>query len=503
MPDDHAPAPADVPASTGAAATPAEIEANTPDLLRHAADEAIAYRASLADRPVGARPGLTSDELREALGGPVPEEPRDPRAVVDELIAAVEPGLVTIDSPRYFGFVMGGSVPAALAADWLTSAWDQNVGLYLATPSAAMIEEVAGEWLIELLGLPAGTAVGFTTGATMAHFVGLAAARHGVLRAVGWDVEEQGLQGAPEVRVVVGKDGHVSLFNALRMVGLGRGRAIRVPSDDEGRMIARELRRVLSELPAGPTIVCAQAGEVNTGAFDPLEAVADAVAERPGGWLHVDGAFGLWAGVVASMRHLVAGVERADSWTTDAHKWLNVPYDSGLAFVRDVAALRAAMGVAAAYLPPAPGAQRDPFDYVPEMSRRARGFAIWAALRSLGRAGIAEIVERDCRVARLIADGLAAMPGVRVINEVVLNQVLARFDDSDEVTRELAQRVQDEGTAWFGGTTYHGTVAVRISVSNWATTEDDGRRTIDAIRRCLADARAAMAGPSARGADGD
>jgi glutamate/tyrosine decarboxylase-like PLP-dependent enzyme len=486
MPD-HVDAPATPTAAAG-------LDSDTPDLLRHAADYAIGYRASVPTRRVGARPGLTSDELRASLGGPLSEEPRDPRQVVDELIAAVEPGLVTIDSPRYFGFVMGGSVPAALAADWLTGAWDQNAGLYLATPAAAIVEEIAGEWLVDLLGLPAGTAAGFTTGATMAHFTTLAAARHAVLRNVGWDVEEQGLQGAPEIRVVLGKDAHVSLFNALRMVGLGRGRAIRVASDDEGRMVPRELRRVLAELPAGPTIVCAQAGEVNTGAFDPIEAIADLVTERPGTWLHVDGAFGLWAAAVPSMRHLVAGVERADSWATDAHKWLNVPYDSGLAFVRDVAALRAAMAVAAAYLPPAPGSERDPFDYVPEMSRRARGFSIWAALRSLGRAGIAEIVERNCRVARQIADGLAAMPGVRVINEVVLNQVLARFDDSDELTRDVVHRVQDEGTAWLGGTTYHGTVAIRISVSNWATTEDDGRRTLDAIGRCLVEARSARGG---------
>ncbi len=480
--------------STATMKTPAEAEAGTSDLLRHAAEVAIEYRESVPTRPVGARPGLASEELRRALGGPVPEAPRAPRAVIDELIAAVEPGLVTIDSPRYFGFVMGGSVPASLAADWLTSAWDQNVGVYLGTPAAAMIEEVVGEWLVAMLGLPTGTGVGFTTGATMAHFVGLAAARHAVLRTAGWDVEEQGLQGTPEIRVVVGQDGHVSLFNALRMIGLGRARAIRVPSDDEGRMLPRELRRVLGELPEGPTIVSAQAGEVNTGAFDPLEAIADAVAERPGAWLHVDGAFGLWAAVVPSMRHLVAGVERADSWTTDAHKWLNVPYDSGLAFVRDVAALRAAMGVAAAYLPPAPGAERDPFDYVPEMSRRARGFTIYAALRSLGRAGIGEIVERDCRVARLIADGLAALPGVRILNEVTLNQVLVRFDDSDEVTRDVIRRVQDEGTAWFGGTTYHGTVAARISVSNWATTEEDGRQTVEAIERSLGAARGARDG---------
>ena len=383
---------------------PAAAEGGTADLLRHTADLAIAYRGSVPGRRVGAAPGPTADALREALGGPLPEHAEDPRSVIDALAAGVEPGLVTMGSPRYFGFVIGGSVPAALATDWLTSAWDQNGVLFQASPSASVVEGIAAGWLVELLGLPTGTSVGFTTGTTTGHLTALAAARHAVLRGVGWDAEEDGLVGAPPIQVVVGADAHASLLKALRLVGLGRRRAARVPSDDEGRMRPVQLRRILAELPAGPTIVCAQAGEVNTGAFDPLDAIADAVADRPGAWLHVDGAFGLWAAVAPSLRRLLDGCERADSWTTDAHKWLNVPYDSGLVFVRDIAAHRAATSSAAAYLPPAPGAERDPMDYVPEMSRRARAFAIYAAIRSLGRDGIAELVERTCKVARRIAD---------------------------------------------------------------------------------------------------
>lgn len=475
------------------APTPAEAEAGTADLLRHAADLAIAYRDSVAERRVGPAPGLPSGDLRRALGTPLPERGEDPRSVLDALAAAVEPGLVTMGSPRYFGFVIGGSVPAALAVDWLTSTWEQNAVLYLASPAASVVEEVTAGWLVELLGLPTGTSVGFTTGTTTGHLTALAAARHAVLRGVGWDAEEDGLVGAPPIHVLVGADAHASLIKALRLVGLGRRRAIRVPGDDEGRMRPLELRRILAELPAGPTIVCAQAGEVNTGAFDPLDAIADAVAGRPGAWLHVDGAFGLWAAVAPSRRSLLEGNARADSWTTDAHKWLNVPYDSGLVFVRDIAAHRAATSSSAAYLPPAPGAERDPMDYVPEMSRRARAFAIYAAIRSLGRDGIAELVERTCAVARRMADGLAAIPGAEVLNEVVLNQVLVRFDDDDGLTRDVATRVQEEGTAWLGGTTYHGRGAIRISVSNWATTEEDGDRTVAAIERCLAVARAEAA----------
>jgi glutamate/tyrosine decarboxylase-like PLP-dependent enzyme len=479
----------DRPAPTADRST-AELDAGTRDLLRRVAELAIDYRSSLPERRVGPVPGVTGDDLRRALGGPLPDHGEDPGAVIDALIAGVEPGLVAMASPRYFGFVTGGSVPAALAADWLTSVWDQNATMFLASPAASVVEEVAADWLVELLGLPSGTSVGFTTGATMAHVTALAAARHAVLRSVGWDVEEDGLIGAPAIHVIVGADVHASVLKALRIIGLGRGRAIRVATDDEGRMRPDELRRTLAGLPAGPTIVCAQSGEVNTGAFDPLDAIADVVLERPGTWLHVDGAFGLWAAAVPSLAHLTAGLARADSWTTDAHKWLNVPYDSGLAFVRDVAAHRAATGVSAAYLPPAPGAERDPFEYVPELSRRARGFAIHAALRSLGRAGLADVVERTCAVARRMADGLATIPGVEVGNEVVLNQVLVRFDDDDDLTRAVIARVQDEGTAWLGGTTFHGRARMRISVSDWATTEADGDRTVAAIARCLVAARA-------------
>ncbi len=460
---------------------PRADEAGTSDLLRATAERAIAYRAGLAERRVGARPGLAADELRARLGGPLADAPEDPAAVVERLAADIDDGLVAMGSPRYFGFVVGGSVPAALASDWLVSAWDQNVFAFLPTPGAAIVEEVAAAWLVDLLGLPAGTSVGFTTGATMANFTALAAARHAVLRAVGWDVEEDGLVGAPPVNVVVGEHVHASMIVALRLVGLGRRGARRVAVNGEGAMRAAALRRTLAELPPGPTIVAAQAGEVNTGAFDPLDEIADAVREREGAWLHVDGAFGLWAAASPALRHLARGIERADSWATDAHKWLNVPYDTGVVFVRDAAAHRAAMGVSAAYLPPAPGDERDPFDYVPEMSRRGRGVVVYAALRSLGRDGVRALVESSCAVARRMADRLARAPGVDVLNEVVLNQVLVRFGDSDATTREVIRRVQDEGTAWAGGTTWDGRLAMRVSVSNWATTPEDGDRAVDAI----------------------
>jgi glutamate/tyrosine decarboxylase-like PLP-dependent enzyme len=394
--------------------------------------------------------------------------------------------------PRYFGFVIGGSVPASLAADWLTSTWDQNAGLYLGTPSAAIVEEVAGDWLVELFGFPKETSVGFTTGATTATFTALAAARHSVLRRAGWDVEADGLIGGPELDVVLGADAHASVFEALRMAGLGRDRPVRVPSDDEGRIRPAELRRVLRELGGRdrPTIVVVQAGEVNTGAFDDLDQVERIVREeRHGAWIHVDGAFGLWALASPSMRGSLAGVERADSWTTDAHKWLNVPYDCGLAFVRDEAAHRAAMGIAAAYLPPAPGQERDPFDYVPEMSRRARGIPVWAALRSLGRDGIADLVERTCAIARRMADSLATESGVQILNEVTLNQVLVRFDDDDARTKAVIAAVQDDGTCWLGGTTWHGRGAMRISVSNWWTREPDADRSVEAIIRAHRETR--------------
>lgn len=463
-------------------------DAGVDELLRRAAEIAIAYRASLPARRVGAAPGLTADDLRRALARPLPAAGTDAATVVEELAAAVEPGLIAMSGPRYFGFVIGGSVPAALATDWLTSAWDQNVGLYLATPSAAIVEEVVAGWVLEMLGLPTTASVGFTTGATMANFVAIAAARHAVLRRTGWDVEDAGLQGAPPIRVIVGADVHASVLTALRYAGLGRGRAERIQTDDEGRMDARALANALDGRDE-PTIVCAQLGEVNTGAFDPIARIVEATRRHPDAWLHVDGAFGLWAAASPRLRGLVRGHDGADSWATDAHKWLNVPYDSGIVVVRDVAAHRAAMGVSAAYLPPAPGQERDPFDWVPELSRRARGFALYAAIRELGSEGVAAMVERGCDLARRMAERLVKDQDVRLLNEVVLNQVLVHVGDA-ELTRDVIGRIHADGTAWLSGTTFHGQPALRISVSGWNTREDDIDRSADAILGSLAQARA-------------
>jgi glutamate/tyrosine decarboxylase-like PLP-dependent enzyme len=468
-------------------------DAATADLLRWTAEQAIAWREGLTERHVGAAPSVTPASLRDALGGPLPQHGSDARSVIDDLVRAADPGLVAMSGPRYHGFVIGGSVPAALAADWLTSAWDQNAGGYLVTPAAAIVEEVAGSWLLELLGLPPGCSVGFTTGATTASTTSLAAARHAVLRNVGWDVEEQGLQGAPDVRVMVGADVHLSVLMALRYLGFGRARPERVPTDDEGRMDPDALEAML-EGHTGPLIVCTQAGEVNTGAFDPLGRIIEVVRRTPGAWIHVDGAFGLWAAASPRLRHLLTGHDGADSWATDGHKWLNVPYDSGFAFVRDAAAHRAAMGGSAAYLPPAPEATRDPWDYVPELSRRARGFTTYAAIRELGASGIAALVERDHDLARRMASRLANHPGVRVVNEVVLNQVLVTFAGDAELVKDLVARIQREGTTWLGMSAFHGRPGIRVSVSGWMTTEDDIDRSADAILRCLEEARAARPG---------
>ena len=426
------------------------------------------------------------------LPGRLPEEGEDPRLVIESLAAAAEPGLVANNGPRYFGFVTGGSLPAALAADWLTSAWDQNASMHVASPAAAAAESIAAEWLVDVLGLPAGTGVGFTTGATMANFTALAAARHAVLARVGWDVAERGLAAAPRVAVVVGAHVHASVLAALRMLGFGRADLCRVAVDAEGRMRADALTARLAEV-AGPLIVCAQAGHVCTGAFDPFEAIADAVGAR-GGWLHVDGAFGLWAAAAPGRAHLVRGVARADSWATDAHKWLNVPYDSGVVFVRDRAAHRAAHAIGASYLVAAESGRRDGCDWVPELSRRARGFTVYAALRSLGRRGVAALVERCCERARQMAALLGTADGVTILNTVDLNQVLVRFapaggDDADAFTRDVIQRVQEDGTCWLGGTDWNGTAAMRISFSHWATSEDDVARSAAALLRCMRAAR--------------
>ena len=458
-------------------------------LLHRNAELAGDFLDRLPDRPVG--PPVDLAALRAALGGPMPDGPSDPEGVIEALARDAEAGLVGSAGPRYFGFVVGGGVPAALAADWLTSTWDQNAGLYALSPAAAVVEEVAASWLVDIFGLPQGSSVGFATGATMASFTAIAAARHAVLERTGWNVEDDGLIGAPPIAVVTSDESHVTIFVSLQMLGLGRARVHRVPADAQGRMRADALRETLERI-NGPTIVCAQAGNVNTGSFDPLPEIVDIVRALPNAWLHVDGAFGLWAAAVPALQDRVAGLAGADSWTTDAHKWLNVPYDSGIVICRDARAHHAAMTLGAAYYVESAGGERDAYNWVPESSRRARGFAIYAALRSLGRSGLAGMIDGCCRIARRMADDLRDEEGVTILNDVVLNQVLVRFSPpdgggeaaTDAFTRRVIAAVQADGTCWLGGTTWHGMAAMRISVSNWSTTEADADLSVDAILRC-------------------
>jgi len=459
-------------------------------LLDETAGLAADYLEGIPQRRVGWSASV--DELRSSLGGPLPEAPADAREVIAELAAAAEPGLVASPGGRYFGFVIGGALPVAVAADWLTSVWDQNAGLYVCGPSAAVAEEVAGAWTAELLRLPDGVSFGFVTGCQMAHVTALAAARHAVFARVGWDVNERGLIGAPAVRVVVGAERHATIDRALRFLGLGTACVVPVATDPQGRMLPERLRETLTGA-AGPTIVCAQAGNVNTGSFDPFEEIAE-ITRETGAWLHIDGAFGLWAAASPALRHLVAGAERADSWATDAHKWLNVPYDSGIVFCAHPEAQRAAMSVRANYLIHAdPDGPRDELDWNPEFSRRARGFSVYAAIRSLGRSGIAELIDRCCAHARRFGEVLGANPNIEVLNDVVLNQVLVRFldeaDDHDARTHAVVEAVQDDGTCWLSGTTWQGMGAMRISVSNWATTSEDVERSLEAILRAAKDAQ--------------
>src|SRR5918999_3456979 len=423
--------------------------------LRRAADIGLEYLAGLPVRHVGAR------------------------------ATAIDPGLVASLGPRYFGFVIGGQLPASAAADWLTTAWGQNAGLHALSPASAAVEETVAAWMLELLGLPGDASVGLPTGAGLGNAVGLAAGRHAVLQREGWDVEADGLYGAPEITVIIGEEAHATLLTALQYLGLGRERVLKVATDDQGRMRADEAREVIGAV-RGPIIVATQAGNVNTGGFDPVGEIASALEGQPNSWLHVDGAFGLWAAVSPSLKHLVDGVDRADSWSTDAHKWLNVGYDCGFVAVRDPAAHRAAMAATAAYL--LPSEQRENWEYVLDSSRRARGFALYAAIRSLGREGLRALVERCCALARRMANRLGEADGVEVLNDVVLNQVLVRFGDDDDRTRQVIAAVQAEGSAWMGGTTWKGKAAMRISVSNWCTTEGDADRTVDAILSCAADA---------------
>ena len=451
------------------------------ELLRRTSELAADFVESLATRPVHER--ADANALRALLGGTLPDGPTDAATVVDDLARAGEEGAIAMAGGRYFGFVIGGALPAALAADWLTSAWDQNAGLYVGGPAAAVAEEVAGAWLRELLGLPPNASFAFVTGCQMAHVTCLAAARHSVLERFGWDVERRGLSGAPAIRVLTGEERHVTVDRALRFLGVGTDGVVPVAVDGQGAMLPEALRAALAELETGPTIVCAQAGNVNTGAVDPMGPIAD-VAGDAGAWLHVDGAFGLWAAASPGLAHLVRGAERADSWATDAHKWLNVPYDSGLAFCAHPDAHRAALTVHADYLIHADeGGPRDQMDWNPEFSRRARGFAVYAALRSLGRSGVAELVDRCCSHARRFAELLGETDGVEVLNDVVLNQVLVRFGDDDERTRAVVDGVQADGTCWLSGTTWQGRAAVRISVSNWRTTAEDVERSAAAILR--------------------
>ncbi|MEN9934985.1 MAG: hypothetical protein RLZZ387_1564 [Chloroflexota bacterium] len=441
------------------------------DLLRDAAGRAIHYLRTLDDRAVA--PAQAAVAHLEKLGGALPEAPSDPADVLALLDGVGSPATVASAGRRYFGFVTGGSLPAALAASWLAAAWDQNTAVRVMSPAGAALEGIAGGWIVDLLGLPSGSATSFVTGATMANLAGLAAARHAVLAAAGWDAEAQGLFGAPPITVIVGDEVHVSLLKALTLLGLGRERVVRVPVDGQGRMRADALPPL-----SGPTIICAQAGNVNTGAIDPLDSIC-ATAREAGAWVHVDGAFGLWAAAAPGRAQLARGVEQADSWATDAHKWLNVPYDSGVVICKHPHHLRAAMSTSAAYLM---SDQPEPSHYTPEMSRRARGTEAWAAIRSLGRAGVAELVERTCRLAARFAEGLRAA-GHEVLNDVVLNQVLVAFGD-DAATRQAIAALQAEGTCWCGATVWQGRAAMRISVSSWATTEADVDRSLAAMLRC-------------------
>lgn len=440
------------------------------NLLQKTTQMALHYLEELSSRSVAPTAAAIDQLVR--LKEPLPDHPLDPAATLQLLDEVGSPASMAMAGPRFFGFVTGGSLPIALAANWLAGAWDQNCGLYRITPATALLEQIALDWMLDLLHLPAGSGGAFVTGATVANFTALAAARHAVLAKVGWNVEADGLFGAPPITVVVGEEVHPSLLKALGMLGLGRNRIVKVPVDRQGRMRPEAIPVLTC-----PAIICAQVGNVNTGVCDPVSDICQHARESAA-WVHVDGAFGLWAAASPALAHLTAGMEQADSWATDAHKWLNVPYDSGLAFVRDAKTLQAAMAITADYLP-TQSEVRNPSDYTPELSRRARGVEVWAVLRTLGRSGIAELIERTCHHARRFAEALHAA-GYAILNDVVLNQVLVSFGDAATTQRVIAA-IQAEGTCWCGITVWQGQTAMRISVSSWATTEADVEQSIAAI----------------------
>ncbi len=458
------------------------------ELLDRTRALALQYLTSVDARHVGTRASRAA--LLDALGGPLPAGASSPVDVIEHLAASADPGIVATVGPRYFGFVTGGVHPAALAADWLVSAWDQNPCLYVASPAVSVIEDVAAAWVLEVLGLPPHASVGFTTGAQMANMTALAAARHHVLRKVGWDVEALGLQGAPRVHVIVGSEAHSSIFASLRLVGFGTATIRRAGADDQGRMRPEALT---SELDAcdGPTIVCAQAGHVGTGAFDPFEEIVRTAHAR-GAWVHVDGAFGLWAAASPSLKDVVAGLDLADSWTTDGHKWLNVPYDCGIVICAHSGAHRGSTSQFASYLIRGGDEQRNGMDWVPEASRRARAVPVYAAMRSMGRRGLADLVDQCCALARRMADRLRLEPGIEILNHIVLNQVLVRCGEN---TARVIARVQEEGVCWLGGTTWQGRDAMRVSVSSWCTTEDDIDRSAESIIRAHRAANVSVTAP--------
>ena len=462
----------------------------TESLANRAAAHAGAYLAGIRARTVSAT--ASGDDLRARLGGPLPVRGEDPMRVIDALAAAGQTGTVASQGPRYFGFVTGGSIPAAIVTDWLVSAWDQNAKRFAMSPLAAVVEQIVADWLKQLFGLPAGWSVGFVTGAQMASFTSVLAARHYLLQQAGWDVERDGLFCAPPIDVIVSDESHRTIFTALRMAGLGAGRVRRVETDGQGRMRPERLEPILRSVDA-PCIVCAQIGNVNTGAVDPIAAIAPLVRER-GAWLHVDGAFGLWAAASPSLRALTAGIERADSIATDGHKWLNVPYDCGIVLTAHPEAHQESVLMPAHYIQMTAG-EREPRAFTPDESRRARALPMYAALRVLGREGIAEIVDRCCAMATLMAQRLAAHDSVRILNDVVLNQVLVQFrprngddDAAAALTRDVISRIQDEGTCCAGGTNWHGQAAMRISISNWSTTAEDIERSAAAILVALSSA---------------